>query len=75
MILGYILLGWLGGFLAACWIVTIGGAWLAAFGAFVLVGNAVALMSAGLVYARVESRSRAAERTALAAPVPPLTQR
>jgi hypothetical protein len=75
MILGYILLGWLGGFLAACWILATGGAWLAAFGAFVLVGNALVLMAASLVHARVESRTRAAERTALAAPVPPLTQR
>ena len=75
MILGYILLGWLGGFLAACWIMMTGAGWLAAFGAFVLVGNAVALMSAALVHARVEARLRADERTALAAPVPPLTQR
>jgi len=75
MILGYILLGWLGGFLAACWILATGGAWLAAFGAFVLVGNAVVLMTAGLVHARLETRARAAERTSLAASVPPLIQR
>ena len=75
MILGYILLGWLGGFLAACWIAVTGGSWLAAIGAFVVAGNAAVLMSAGLVYARMESRARAAARTTLATPVPPLTQR
>jgi hypothetical protein len=75
MILGYILLGWLGGFLAACWILMTGAGWLAAFGAFVLVGNAVVLMSAALVHARAEVRTRADDGTALSAPVPSLTQR
>ena len=71
MVLGYLLLGWIGG-LAAAWLhLAAGGSPIGAAGLFVGVGNLAVIGLAGLVYARGVLCDRKAARDALGAPVDP----
>jgi hypothetical protein len=72
MIIGFLLLGWIGGATAAALhVASDEGTWLGALGLFVLVGNLSVLVLAGLAYLRSVIVQGKAERSAVLAPAVP----
>jgi len=70
MVLGYLLLGWIGGLAAAALhLAAGGGTWLGAAGLFVAVGNLSVIGLAGLAYLRCLLAQGRQNRAALAGPV------
>jgi hypothetical protein len=72
MVLGYLLLGWVGGATAATLhLAAGGGTLLGALGLFIAIGNLSVVALAALVFLRRAAMAQRAEEAALAAPVPP----
>jgi hypothetical protein len=70
MIVGYLLLGWIGGAAAAGLHLAVGGSILGAAGLFVGVGNLAVIALAALAALRATQSEARATEAALAAPVP-----